>query len=486
MLEPRKLHVVFVLPGIGRLAYHFTTLQHLAETGHRVTFVSCRREVERSDATPRHLIELQDMLDAFESSHDNVTFLYEGKSRLNIRQVKGKRGKARSTNNAIYMLRSYSSYLRRLPESNFYVKRWSGFLPAELKPWADTAWHRRLLKSSAAYRMLTWLERRGPPEPGIAEWLRTVQANVVVASPTNTRNSLEADYLFAARKLGIPTAVPVMSWDNLTTKGLIPFDPDIVLAWNHEHAREAREIHEFPSSRIVITGSPFFDKWFECRQLLEDRPQFLRRLNLDVDRPFIIYLGSSKNIAENEGWLVKSLLREIRANPGLNSLQLVVRPHPGNPNMIEDLKGLNDVICLNSEIPFTNRSTGGLLNTLFHAVAAVGVNTTGMVDALALGTPCFSIKTDCYHDTHLQAAHFRHMVDADAISVAENVKALGISLNSLLEGRDNHKEQRQRFVADFLRPMGLHEPAGKIAAKSILLLAEGKKGPEITAALSAI
>src|SRR4029450_13806096 len=64
----------------------------------------------------------------------------------------------------------------------------------------------------------------------------------------------EADYLRAARKLGIRTAFPIRGWDNLTNKGLIRDAPDLVLAWNDLQAQEARELHGVPKDRIRITG----------------------------------------------------------------------------------------------------------------------------------------------------------------------------------------------------------------------------------------
>ena len=92
----------------------------------------------------------------------------------------------------------------------------------------------------------------------------------------------------------------MLSWDNLTTKGLIPFDPDAVLVWNDSHAEEARRIHGIPQDRIIVTGSPFFDKWFEDGAGLPGRDEFCRKVGLDPSRRYLAWLGSSKNIAPDE------------------------------------------------------------------------------------------------------------------------------------------------------------------------------------------
>src|SRR5215217_3498050 len=47
----------------------------------------------------------------------------------------------------------------------------------------------------------------------------------------------------AARRLGVRSAVPVLSWDNLTNKGLIRVPPDQVLVWNEAQKTEAVMMH---------------------------------------------------------------------------------------------------------------------------------------------------------------------------------------------------------------------------------------------------
>ena len=130
----------------------------------------------------------------------------------------------------------------------------------------------------------------------------------------------------------MPSVVPVLSWDNLTTKGLFHVQPDLVLAWHHGHREEAQAIHDVPADRIVITGSPFFDKWFGINRPISAREATCRRIGLDPDKPYLLYLGSSANIARDESWLVIALLQAIRQaeDPQLRRLQIVFKPHPAN------------------------------------------------------------------------------------------------------------------------------------------------------------
>ncbi len=105
----------------------------------------------------------------------------------------------------------------------------------------DAALSARMLRTAAA------LEAAVPPDAGIDRFLERLEPDVVVATGTFRHLSSEVDVLKSARRLGIPTAVFVTSWDNLTNKGALKFVPDRVLVWNEAQAREAVELHHVPA-----------------------------------------------------------------------------------------------------------------------------------------------------------------------------------------------------------------------------------------------
>ena len=85
------------------------------------------------------------------------------------------------------------------------------------------------------------------------------EPDVVVASPYIFSLSREVEYVKAARSLGIPTVVVVLSWDNLTSKGTFHVLPDLTLVWNSALAEEAASLHDVPKEKLVVTGAPVFD-----------------------------------------------------------------------------------------------------------------------------------------------------------------------------------------------------------------------------------
>src|SRR6185436_15012933 len=115
----------------------------------------------------------------------------------------------------------------------------------------------------------------------------------------------------SARALGIRTALCVASWDNLTNKGLIHGDVDLVTVWNDAMKQEAVAFHGIAPARVAVTGAQPFDHWFEWSPRTT-REEFCRRVGLPAGKPYILYLCSSGFIAPQESPFVKNWVAQIR------------------------------------------------------------------------------------------------------------------------------------------------------------------------------
>src|SRR4029453_19112461 len=108
----------------------------------------------------------------------------------------------------------------------------------------------------------------GPPAP-----------DVLLVSPLVAAASDQVDWVKAARVCGIRTGVCIASWDNLTNKGLLRVEPDMVIVWNGEQRREAHEYHYVPVVRVAAAGAQLFDEWFD-KGVPRERDQFCRAMGL--------------------------------------------------------------------------------------------------------------------------------------------------------------------------------------------------------------
>src|SRR5206468_8902686 len=103
-------------------------------------------------------------------------------------------------------------------------------------------------------RFLRAVERRLPVSEQSLEMMREFEPDLLVVSPLVETGSPQGDHLRAADRLGIPTALVVASWDNLTSKGAIRDVPDLTIVWNSDQVREAIDLHGLPADSVLATG----------------------------------------------------------------------------------------------------------------------------------------------------------------------------------------------------------------------------------------
>jgi hypothetical protein len=464
------MRILYVLRGEGYFNYHDTIIHHLCAAGHQVQIL-------------------------FDEEHGRVKLdpvIQESMERFpNLSRGKLVRRSDvwRTTIYASRELRSFSSYLNRPQQSAYYSDRWENYIAGFLKPIVRRSKiARNLLASRFGQSVLQGFEGLVPPDKKIIQLIQEYHPDVIVASPANMRFSEELDYIKAGKALHIPTVISVLSWDNLTTKGIFQVIPDILLTWNQGQSDEAIQIHRVPPEKIVITGSPFFDKWIDGDRLLLDRASFFQKVGLNPDQPYILYLGSSKNIAEDETWQVKELFDCIRAHPSpeVQKLQILVRPHPSNVEICSAIEeeGMQ-VWPKGRKMIGTEEFWQDFYNSLKYCTGTVGINTTGMIDAVINDRPGVTIMSARYRLTQMQSMHFCQLMHANVLEVANTVPACVEILREILSGVDRKKVERSQFIHDFVRPHGASRPAGYFAARAITLAAQGKTAVAINSTLGA-
>jgi hypothetical protein len=309
------------------------------------------------------------------------------------------------------------------------------------------------------------MERGIPPRPAAVEWLSERRPDLLIVSPLVMFGSTQVEFVRGAKSLGIATALPVYSWDNLTNKGLIPEVPDLVTVWNEVQRREAEELHGVPAERVRVTGAVPYDEWFGLGAGTT-RQEFCARVGLRADRPFVLFVGSSRFIAPYESMFVRDWVRGLReqsAEPRLRDSGILVRPHPLNPEWgAADLSDLEEVAVWppEGEFPTSDAAKARFADSLHHAAAVVGLNTSAMIEAAIAGRSVHTLLDSRFRDTQDGTLHFRHITDAAggpvrlASSADEHARQLGDALS-----RNGEPDERAgAFLRAFLRPHGLDEP----------------------------
>ena len=209
-------------------------------------------------------------------------------------------------------------------------------------------------------------------------------------------------------------------------------------------------------------------------------------MGLDPQRPYLLYVGSSNNIAQNESRVVLGVLTALRCSQDhqTRTTQLVFRPHPANLNAVRRLDRAGVAVWPRAVgLPDTTAGLHDFRDALHHAVAAVGINTTGMVDALVFDVPCIALLVGKYRRTQVDTTHFQRMVASKGIHVARSLERVAITVGKLQSGIDRRREARADCRRRFARPRGLGAQAGEVMAVAIEGLAGRQTAAQISGAL---
>jgi hypothetical protein len=365
---------------------------------------------------------------------------------------------------------SYVAYLRlRQPTSPLLTERWAELQPFFLRPLIRIEAVRRWLCRDSVWRFLRRLEAMAPTSSRLKRQLRSFAPDVLVAASAIMPYSKETDYIRAAKELGIPTALIIPSWDNLTTKGTLHVIPDWVFVWNAGQVSEAEALHAIPAERVFCTGAPKFDAWFEVKASV-DQEAFCRRVGIDPAKPYLLYLCSSGFIAGDETIFIEQLADRLERHPLLREITLFVRPHPQNlaPWMGHRQDRKNVVVWPKDQETLEQTATiEDFHHCLLYAIGVIGINTSAFIEASIVDKPCIAITPERYTYTQMGIPHFHHLLDAGFLEVARDLDECLDLVVRLLVGEDRKREQRRAFVRNFVRPQGLEIPALRILSQAI-------------------
>lgn len=325
-------------------------------------------------------------------------------------------------------------------------------------------------------RALMAAERSIPVCQPIVEFLGAEAPDVLLVSPLVNAASEQVDWIRAARACGIRSAVCIASWDNLTNKGLLRVEPDLVIVWNDAQRREAEEHHYIPAGKVAVTGAQLFDRWFE-KTVTRSRDAFCQRVGLLDTDPFLLFTGSSGFISESsaEVAFVRRWIVALRASedPVLQRIRVLVRPHPYNchrwaDDPVSDLSGVS-VFPRQGYSPVDPENRNDYFDSLHHCAAVVGINTSAMIEAAIVGRPVCSLLAPEFAGTQEGTIHFRHLLPEHGgfLKIASTLDAHAKQLSACLRDPQATKAETARFVASFIRPHGFERPATPVFAETV-------------------
>jgi hypothetical protein len=274
--------------------------------------------------------------------------------------------------------------------------------------------------------------------------------------------------VLAARSLGIPTAVFIFSWDNLSSKSRIVAPYDHYLVWSPLMKQEMGQFYpEVPNERVHIVGTPQFDP-YDDPQIRMSREDFFRWLGADPSRPLICFSGSDIITAPDDQFYVEIVMEEIRAGHIKGNPQVVLRPAPvDSGKRFEQVrqKFLELIYKPPDWVPSRNGSWSGIVplpadikalaNLVCHCDLNLNVSSTMTLDFALKDKPVVNIAFDVTQppplgvpiwEFHFRFEHYVPVVDLGAARFARSRQELVDHINAYLENPALDREARRRFV----------------------------------------
>jgi hypothetical protein len=276
----------------------------------------------------------------------------------------------------------------------------------------------------------------------------------------------EAPPAIVARRLGIPVAAWINSWDNLTSKPAYFTGYDHYFVWSERLRSELlRYYPEAAAGTVDVTGVPHFD-WYHREPMRMSREELCAEYGFDPRRPLVLYGTATPHLAPAEHLVVQRLARDLAAAEALGSPQLLVRLHPGDaggrfrdwrpgPSTALQVPGQRGGGRLGGYCP-TLEDNRELVSSIHHADVVVNLASTLTLDAALCDRPVVNIAFDLSPDTrsfqktidqyYSEYDHYRTVVESGAVRLARSSEELLAQVAACLRNPGLGREGRRRLV----------------------------------------
>lgn len=306
-------------------------------------------------------------------------------------------------------------------------------------------------------------------------FLKSERPDVVFC--THQRASRAVPALLAARRLGIPTATFIYSWDNLP-KGRMAVHADHFLVWSEAMKAELLGYYpEIDPRRVHVVGTPQFEPHLDASLRRED---FLAGLGLDPSRPVVCFSGDDQATSPHDPAYLADLARFF-------SGQILFRRAP------TDVSGRYDAVLAEfpeiavcepawkagegdwTQVAPMPEDLGLLANVAAHCDAVVNLGSTMALDFAIHGKPAVFVAYDPagtppWVDEIYRLPHLRCVHELQPVHWARSPGELGEAVRHALAHPEEKADARDAWLRRIVE-MPLDKASERCAAALLELAA---------------
>ena len=249
----------------------------------------------------------------------------------------------------------------------------------------------------------------------LLEHMRTGCSALVVS---NVQPQNAVPFLLAARRLSLPVAAHVASWDHTVGKGVIATFCDVYIVQNRAMEDDLATYHGIPRDRVVVTGWPQTDVYHRRRER-SDFDAMLASNGLDPRLPLVAVMGNTPTNAPYEARLVERLVAWWEREAA-GRISLLFRPHPRDKEWHERFRSASGKPGVHvQEASYTDFDV--LATILQHASCVVANAGTILLEALVNDRPAVCVLYDegapageSWALKNVVGEHYRELVTSNA------------------------------------------------------------------------
>jgi hypothetical protein len=259
-------------------------------------------------------------------------------------------------------------------------------------------------------------------------------------------------FLLAARRLGLPIAAHVASWDHTVGKGVIASFCDVYVVQNRTMADDLARYHGIGAERVVVSGWPQTDV-YSRRRPRRAFEELLRTLELDPARPLVAVMGNTPTNAPYEDRFVERLVTWWAAE-AQDRLSILFRPHPRDREWEERFRAAlgRDGIHV-QEASFTDLEA--LATILQHADCVVANAGTILLEAIVNDRPAVCVLYDegappgeSWAMKNVIGDHYRELAASSAFYGAQRFEEVVAGIERALADPHELADERRRVALE--------------------------------------
>lgn len=280
------------------------------------------------------------------------------------------------------------------------------------------------------------------------ELYRRMRAECRALALSNVQPHIAVPFLLAARRLGLPIAAHVASWDHTVGKGVIADFCDVYVVQNEAMRDDLVRFHGIPADRVSVSGWPQTDVYHRLRPR-EAYEALVRSYGLDPARPLVAFMGNTPANTPYEANLVERLVRWWQS-AAHERLSLLFRPHPRDREWTERFRAALEAEGVAvQEASFTDFEE--LTTLIQHCDCIVANAGTILLDSLVNDRPAVCVLYDegappgeSHALQNVSGEHYRELATSDAFYRAVTFDEVVAGIERALALPEELADERRR------------------------------------------